>query len=230
MPWIRSSPRSSMSCSRSPSVVVASRSSLAARSSLPGSLGPLRQRAYDRATAGERARWLLRLDPAGARDPEAGRRLVAALHPGGRRGVSRWASGWPSLHPRPALGRRPGAVRDRGATPARPRGRDRGRRGLSGRRARGARARGRAHGSTAAGRPGRAARGHTASHRRPRRPPRRAVRPAAARRDGGLGDRGPAAAHRAGRACRGPCRAGVSCSSTPRSTGHRARCPRRGRR
>ncbi|MHB8960257.1 MAG: hypothetical protein ACYDAN_11575 [Candidatus Limnocylindrales bacterium] len=65
-------------------------------------LGPrvvraLRQRAYDRAVAGERARWLLRLDPAGARDPEAGRRLVAALHPGARRGVSRWASGWPLI-------------------------------------------------------------------------------------------------------------------------------------
>ena len=65
-------------------------------------LGPrvvraLRQRAYDRATAGERARWLLRLDPAGARDPEAGGRLVAALHPGGRRGVSRRASGWPGF-------------------------------------------------------------------------------------------------------------------------------------
>ncbi len=63
----------------------------------PRALGPIRQRAYDHATAGERARWLLRLDPAGARDPEAGRRLVAALHPGGRRGVSRWASGWPSF-------------------------------------------------------------------------------------------------------------------------------------
>ena len=57
----------------------------------------LRQRAYDRAVAGEPARWLLRLDPAGARDPEACRRLVAALHPGARRGVSRWASGWPLI-------------------------------------------------------------------------------------------------------------------------------------
>ncbi len=65
-------------------------------------LGPrlvraLRQRAYERAVAREPARWLLRLDPAGARDPEACRRLVAALHPGARRGVSRWASGWPQL-------------------------------------------------------------------------------------------------------------------------------------
>ena len=63
----------------------------------PRVVGPLRQRAYDRATEGEQVHWLLRLDAASARDPEAGRRLVAALHPGGRRGVSRWASGWPSL-------------------------------------------------------------------------------------------------------------------------------------
>jgi hypothetical protein len=57
----------------------------------------LRQRAYDRATERERRRWVLRLDQAGGRDPDAARRLVAALHPGGRRGVSRWASGWPQL-------------------------------------------------------------------------------------------------------------------------------------
>jgi hypothetical protein len=63
----------------------------------PRVVGPLRQRAYDRAVEGERVRWLLRLDAASARDPEAGRRLVAALHPAARRGVSRWASGWPSL-------------------------------------------------------------------------------------------------------------------------------------
>ena len=63
----------------------------------PRVVGPLRQRAYDRAVEGERVRWLLRPDAAAARDPEAGRRLVAALHPGARRGVSRWASGWPSL-------------------------------------------------------------------------------------------------------------------------------------
>lgn len=63
----------------------------------PRAVRALRQRAYDRAVAREPARWLLRLDPAGARDPEAGRRLVAALHPGARRGVSRWASGWPQL-------------------------------------------------------------------------------------------------------------------------------------
>ena len=63
----------------------------------PRVLGLLRQRAYDRAVEGEHLRWLLRLDAASARDPDAGRRLVAALHPGGRRGTSRWASGWPSL-------------------------------------------------------------------------------------------------------------------------------------
>jgi hypothetical protein len=63
----------------------------------PRVLGLFRQRAYDRAVAGEQVRWLLRVDAASARDPDAGRRLVAALHPGGRRGVSRWASGWPSL-------------------------------------------------------------------------------------------------------------------------------------
>ena len=63
----------------------------------PRVLGLFRQRAYDRAVAGEQVRWLLRMDAASARDTDAGRRLVAALHPGGRRGVSRWASGWPSL-------------------------------------------------------------------------------------------------------------------------------------
>jgi hypothetical protein len=63
----------------------------------PRVIGLLRQRAYDRATERERRRWVLRLDQAGGRDPDAARRLVAALHPGGRRGVSRWASGWPQL-------------------------------------------------------------------------------------------------------------------------------------
>ncbi len=63
----------------------------------PRAVRALRQRAYDRAVAREPAWWLLRLDPAGARDPEACRRLVAVLHPGARRGVSRWASGWPQL-------------------------------------------------------------------------------------------------------------------------------------
>jgi hypothetical protein len=63
----------------------------------PRVIARLRQRAYDRAIAAERRRRVLRLDQAGARDLDAGRRLVAALHPGGRRGVSRWASGWPQL-------------------------------------------------------------------------------------------------------------------------------------
>ncbi len=63
----------------------------------PRVLGLLRQRSYDRATERERRRWLLRLDATAARDPDAAGRLVAALHPGGRRGVSRWASGWPHL-------------------------------------------------------------------------------------------------------------------------------------
>ncbi|MBA2717691.1 MAG: hypothetical protein H0U52_00420 [Chloroflexi bacterium] len=40
---------------------------------------------------------MLRLDPRSAGDPDAGRRLVAGLHPGIRRGVSPWASGWPEL-------------------------------------------------------------------------------------------------------------------------------------
>lgn len=63
----------------------------------PRVVGLLRQRSYDRATEHERRRWLLRLDATAARDPDAAGRLVAALHPGGRRGVSRWASGWPRL-------------------------------------------------------------------------------------------------------------------------------------
>ena len=63
----------------------------------PRVLGLLRQRAYDRAVERERRHWLLRLDATAARDPDAAGRLVAALHPGGRRGVSRWASGWPQL-------------------------------------------------------------------------------------------------------------------------------------
>jgi hypothetical protein len=63
----------------------------------PRFLDVLRQRAYNRAVEGERLRWLLRLDAASASDPDTGRRLVAALHPGARRGVSRWARGWPSL-------------------------------------------------------------------------------------------------------------------------------------
>ncbi len=63
----------------------------------PRLIGLLRQRAYDRAVERERRRWLLRLDATAARDPDAAGRLVAALHPGGRRGVSRWASGWPHL-------------------------------------------------------------------------------------------------------------------------------------
>jgi Helicase HerA, central domain len=63
----------------------------------PRAVGLLRQRSYDRATERERRRWVLRLDPSDARDPDAGARFVAALHPGGTRGVSRWASGWPQL-------------------------------------------------------------------------------------------------------------------------------------
>jgi hypothetical protein len=63
----------------------------------PRVVGSLRQSAYDRAAATDRRRWAIRLDPATAADPEAGRRLVAALHPGGRRGFSGWASGWPGL-------------------------------------------------------------------------------------------------------------------------------------
>lgn len=63
----------------------------------PRLIAPLRQRAYERVVDAERVGWLLRLDPATAGDADAARRLVSALHPGGRRGVSHWASGWPSL-------------------------------------------------------------------------------------------------------------------------------------
>ena len=63
----------------------------------PRVVGLLRQRSYDRATAGQRLYWTLRLDPAAAADRDGAVRLVAALHPGGRRGVSAWASGWPQL-------------------------------------------------------------------------------------------------------------------------------------
>lgn len=63
----------------------------------PRVLGLVRQRAYDRATATDRQRWVIRPDPASAGDPDTARRLVAGLHPGGRRGTSRWASGWPEL-------------------------------------------------------------------------------------------------------------------------------------
>lgn len=52
----------------------------------------LRQGAYDRAVAGERLRWVLRLDPRSAGDPDAGRRLVAGLHPGIRRSKDRQPS------------------------------------------------------------------------------------------------------------------------------------------
>lgn len=57
----------------------------------------LRQRAYDRATGRDRQRWVLRLDAGSAGDPDGPRRLIAGLHPGRRRGVSAWASGWPAI-------------------------------------------------------------------------------------------------------------------------------------
>jgi len=63
----------------------------------PRVLGTFRQRAYDRATSAERQRWLIRFDPASIAEPDAPRRLVAGLHPGSRRAVSGWASGWPEL-------------------------------------------------------------------------------------------------------------------------------------
>ena len=62
----------------------------------PRVFGVFRQRSYDRATARERQRWVIRPDPS-ATDPDAARRLVAGLHPGGRRGTSTWAAGWPEL-------------------------------------------------------------------------------------------------------------------------------------
>lgn len=63
----------------------------------PRVFGLLRQRIYDRATNADRVRWVLRLDPSTAADPDACRRLVAGLHPGARRGTASWASGWPLL-------------------------------------------------------------------------------------------------------------------------------------
>lgn len=63
----------------------------------PHAIAAIRQRRFDRAATAERVRWVLRLDPSTAADPEACRRLVAGLHPGSRRGTGRWASGWPLL-------------------------------------------------------------------------------------------------------------------------------------
>lgn len=63
----------------------------------PALLGAARQRAYDERVAGEMARWVLRVDPQAARDPDAPRRLIASLHPGIRRGLSGWAVGWPQV-------------------------------------------------------------------------------------------------------------------------------------
>jgi hypothetical protein len=57
----------------------------------------LRQRAYDRATDRDRQRWVLRLDSGSGGDPDGPRRLIAGLHPGRRRGLSAWASGWPAI-------------------------------------------------------------------------------------------------------------------------------------
>lgn len=71
---------------------------LAVAAALVARLVPvLRQCAYDRATERDRQRWALRLDPASAADPDGACRLVAALHPGGRRGVSPFARGWPVI-------------------------------------------------------------------------------------------------------------------------------------
>jgi hypothetical protein len=63
----------------------------------PRVIAAIRQRRFDQATLADRARWVLRLDPSTAADPEACRRLVAGLHPGARRGTATWASGWPLL-------------------------------------------------------------------------------------------------------------------------------------
>jgi hypothetical protein len=63
----------------------------------PRLVGAVRQRAYDRETSVERVRWVLRLDPSAARDPDATRRLVAGLHPGVRRGTEGLGRGWPEL-------------------------------------------------------------------------------------------------------------------------------------
>ena len=57
----------------------------------------VRQRSFDRATMADRVRWVVRLAPSTAADPEACRRLVAGLHPAARRGITRWATGWPLL-------------------------------------------------------------------------------------------------------------------------------------
>lgn len=63
----------------------------------PRVISTLRQRAYDASAAREMCRWVLRVDPHTNRDPSATRRFIAALHPSVRRGVSRWAVGWPEL-------------------------------------------------------------------------------------------------------------------------------------
>lgn len=63
----------------------------------PALLAAGRQTAYDRGTASEQARWMLRVDPTASRDPDAASRLIAALHPGVRRGLSDWAVGWPHI-------------------------------------------------------------------------------------------------------------------------------------
>jgi hypothetical protein len=63
----------------------------------PRLVSSLRQRAYDRATARDWARWILRVDPQASYDRDAASRLIAGLHPGLRRGTSRWAVGWPEV-------------------------------------------------------------------------------------------------------------------------------------
>jgi hypothetical protein len=60
-------------------------------------IGFLRQRNYDRLAGGEVQRGVLRLDPTFASDPDRLCRLIAGLHPGARRGMSRFASGWPEI-------------------------------------------------------------------------------------------------------------------------------------
>ena len=117
-------------------VGIASLAVAATVASLHESLSSSGQRSYDRATVGERLYWTLRLDPAAAADQDGALRLVTALHPGGRRGVSAWASGWPQLGLAIRWVGRPRPLGDRGAAPTGAIGRDGRRRRLSWGRAR----------------------------------------------------------------------------------------------
>lgn len=64
---------------------------------VPMLIAARRQAAYDRAAAVDLVRWTLRVDPSLRVDADASARLIAGLHPGVRRGLGRWALGWPQV-------------------------------------------------------------------------------------------------------------------------------------